>query len=89
MANHEQQADDAPDADPKQPSTVPLLDEAAPDEITGRATGTDDDLSTLFDSTSGNHLADGFKGGSDDDVDVALADDAVPTASPEPEPELE
>jgi hypothetical protein len=89
MAIHEAQADGAPDADPKIPTTVRLLDEAAPDEITGQATGTDENLSALFDSTSGNHLADGFKGGSDDDVDVAVAGDVDPIAIPETEPELE
>ena len=38
-----------------------------PEELTGRASGTDDDLVALFDNASGDHLADGFRGGSDDD----------------------
>ncbi|MBK7594754.1 MAG: hypothetical protein IPP98_04210 [Gemmatimonadetes bacterium] len=38
-----------------------------PEEITGRASGTRDDLVALFDSTDRDHLADGFRGGSEDD----------------------
>ena len=84
MAEHEPQADGVPNADPKKrPTTVPILDEAAPDEITGEATGTDKDLSTLFDSKSAAHIADGFKGGTDDDVDVAAV------TKPETEPEID
>ncbi len=46
-----------------------------PEELTGRASGTDDDLVALFDNASGDHLADGFRGGSDDeDADDAEAD---------------
>ncbi len=35
-----------------------------PDELTGRASKTDDDLATLFDNDSQEHLKDGFRGGS-------------------------
>ncbi len=38
-----------------------------PEELTGRASGTDDDLVSLFENASGDHLADGFRGGSDDE----------------------
>jgi hypothetical protein len=38
-----------------------------PEELTGRASGTDDDLVALFDNASGDHLADGFRGGSEDE----------------------
>jgi|CXWL01.1.fsa_nt_gi hypothetical protein len=44
--------------------------EPLPEEITGRASGTRDDLVTLFDSTDRDHLADGFRGGSEDDEAV-------------------
>jgi hypothetical protein len=40
--------------------------EPLPAELTGRASGTDDDLVSLFDNSSGEHLADGFRGGSQD-----------------------
>ena len=38
-----------------------------PEELTGRASGTDDDLVVLFDEKNGEQLADGFRGGSDDE----------------------
>lgn len=38
-----------------------------PEELTGRASGTDEDLVALMGNTSGDHLADGFRGGSDDE----------------------
>jgi ribosome-associated translation inhibitor RaiA len=39
-----------------------------PEEITGRASGTDESLVELFDNESDAHLADGFRGGSDDEA---------------------
>ena len=41
--------------------------EPLPEELTGRASGTGENLSTLFEDGSGAHLSDGFRGGSDDD----------------------
>lgn len=38
-----------------------------PDELTGRASKTDDDLASLFDSESREHIQDGFRGGSGED----------------------
>jgi hypothetical protein len=38
-----------------------------PAEITGKASGTDDALAELFDSDADEHLADGFRGGSEDE----------------------
>jgi len=38
-----------------------------PEELTGRASRTDESLSTLFDNQSDKHLTDGFHGGSGDD----------------------
>jgi len=35
-----------------------------PEEITGRASRTDDDLVVMFGDKSGSHLTDGFRGGS-------------------------
>ncbi len=39
-----------------------------PEELTGRASGTSEDLTALFDNRSSAHLADGFRGGSADDA---------------------
>jgi hypothetical protein len=39
-----------------------------PEELTGRASGTSEDLTALFDNQSSTHLADGFRGGSADDA---------------------
>jgi len=50
-------------ASPTLEGRVPL-----PEEITGRASGTDESLVELFDNTSDAHLADGFRGGSDDEA---------------------
>ena len=38
-----------------------------PEELTGKASATDDDLVTLFDGNEGGHIADGFRGGSEDE----------------------
>ena len=41
-----------------------------PEEITGRASGTDEDLVALFENPTGKHMTDGFRGGSDDEPPV-------------------
>ena len=38
-----------------------------PEEVTGKASATDEDLVTLFDEDDSGHIADGFRGGSDDE----------------------
>lgn len=38
-----------------------------PEEVTGKASATDEDLVTLFDEDDAGHIADGFRGGSDDE----------------------
>lgn len=50
-----------------------------PEELTGRASGTDEDLVALMGNTTGAHLADGFRGGSDDEgiADSDATGDAV------------
>lgn len=49
--------------------SLPILDGLSdqPRELTGRAAGTTEDLNALFTNTSPEHLADGFRGGSDDE----------------------
>ncbi len=53
--------------------------EPLPEEITGRASGTDDDLVALFQNPDREHLADGFRGGSDNESGDA---DATGTTAP-------
>ena len=50
-----------PDA-PELEGVTPL-----PEELTGRASGTAEELGTLFGSDAADHFADGFRGGSNDD----------------------
>jgi len=53
-----------------------------PEELTGRASGTSEDLTTLFANDAADHFADGFAGGSNDDrgADLPNADDTDPNA---------
>jgi hypothetical protein len=56
------------DGDTNRPETPELEGRMPlPEELTGKASGTDDDLVTLFDEDDSEHIADGFRGGSDDD----------------------
>jgi len=55
-----------------------------PEEITGRASGTGEDLIALFDDQSAAHVADGFRGGSGD----VPRDGVVKEASEAPAPEV-
>lgn len=59
-----------------------------PEELTGRASGTDDDLVALFDNASGDHLADGFRGGSDDE-DADASDSHIESIGAEGEEAVE
>jgi hypothetical protein len=47
---------------PELEGRVPL-----PEELTGKASATDDDLVSLFEDHEGAHIADGFRGGSEDE----------------------
>ncbi len=53
-----------------------------PEELTGRASRTSEDLTTLFANDTADHFADGFAGGSNDDrgSDLLDADDTDPNA---------
>jgi hypothetical protein len=58
---HQPAETDRPDT-PQLEGGTPL-----PEEVTGRASGTDEELTALFDNESAGHLADGFRGGSADE----------------------
>lgn len=47
---------------PELEGRVPL-----PEELTGKASGTDEDLVSLFGDKEAEHLEDGFRGGSEDE----------------------
>lgn len=55
---------------PETPELEGLI--SLPEELTGRASRTDESLSTLFDNRSAKHLTDGFHGGSGDDDGSSL-----------------
>jgi|KBSSwiStaDraftv2_1062776.scaffolds.fasta_scaffold1422765_1 hypothetical protein len=44
-----------------------LEETPAPEELTGRAAKTEEDLKALFSNEGGDHISDGFKGGSGDE----------------------
>jgi len=46
-----------------------------PEELTGRASATGEDLTTLFANNSADHFADGFRGGSNADPGSDLQND--------------
>lgn len=46
-----------------------------PEELTGRASATDEDLVALFENRTDQHMTDGFRGGSDDEP--AADDDEI------------
>ena len=69
------------DGSTRRPST-PALEGGIPlpEEITGRASGTTEDLVALFDNETDAHVRDGFRGGSADIPDQGVApDDAADT----------
>ncbi|HWH04749.1 MAG TPA: hypothetical protein VN674_13735 [Gemmatimonadales bacterium] len=53
-----------------------------PEELTGRASATSEDLGTLMANDGADHFADGFRGGSNDDrgSDLAQLRDTDPNA---------
>lgn len=50
--------------------------DAAPEELTGRASDTDEDLVELFADPSDVHIDDGFRGGSEDEPAPEPEEDA-------------
>ncbi len=71
---HERAETDRPDT-PSLEGGTPL-----PEEVTGRASGTAEDLMALFSNDSSDHLADGFRGGSAEES--VAQDQADGTADP-------
>ncbi|MEP7347258.1 MAG: hypothetical protein ABI877_18450 [Gemmatimonadaceae bacterium] len=63
---------------------VPQLEGGTPlpEELTGRASATGEDLTALFANDSADHFADGFRGGSNSDPgsDLPKDDDTDPDA---------
>ncbi len=53
-----------------------------PEELTGRASGTGESLGALFANAGAQHMADGFRGGSNDDTgsDIPKGDVTRPDA---------
>lgn len=71
--DNDSQADGAADG-----AVEPGLDRVLPDEITGRADATDEDLTALFENESRRHLTDGFHGASGDDAAGTISSTEVP-----------
>ena len=61
---------------------IPALDDTPlPDELTGRASKTSEDLTALFRNETPEHLTDGFRGASGDDPDDAKLEDTQPPST--------
>jgi hypothetical protein len=61
---------------PSSPTAGSIEDDVTlPDEITGQAAATDEDLTALFRNASKAHYADGFHGASGDDAAGVIRDD--------------
>jgi hypothetical protein len=67
-AKSEALADRHADGTTRRPATPALEGRTPlPEELTGRASGTSEDLVALMGNASADHLADGFRGGTDDE----------------------
>ncbi|HEU5217035.1 MAG TPA: hypothetical protein VFU23_00135 [Gemmatimonadales bacterium] len=51
----------------EQPQLPEIEGTPLPDELTGRASKTNDDLADLFENQTEEHITDGFRGGSGED----------------------
>ena len=60
----------APNPDAAETSIPEIDGTPLPDELTGRASKTDDDLTRLFDNESPEHIKDGFRGGSGEEEEA-------------------
>ena len=57
------------DGDTTRPETPELEGRMPlPEEVTGKASATDEDLVSLFEEDDSGHIADGFRGGSDEET---------------------
>ena len=69
MAKKRKQKTEHADGGTNRPETPGLEGrEPLPEEVTGKASGTDEDLASLFDDDKGEHMTDGFRGGSEDET---------------------
>jgi hypothetical protein len=69
MAKKRKQKTEHADGGTTRPETPELEGrEPLPEEVTGKASGTDEDLTSLFDDEDGEHMTDGFRGGSEDET---------------------
>jgi hypothetical protein len=66
QARHEVETTNRPDTPELEGGSAP------PEELTGRASVTDEDLTALFANDSADHVADGFRGGSNADSGSAV-----------------
>ncbi|MEO8449432.1 MAG: hypothetical protein ABI647_06565 [Gemmatimonadota bacterium] len=58
------------------PDSPDLQETPLPEELTGRASKTDEDLTALFENETPDHLVDGFRGASGDDPDDVDVEDS-------------
>ena len=61
-----------------QPQSPTLEETPLPEELTGRASKTSEDLTALFENDTPEHLVDGFRGASGDDPDDVNVEDTEP-----------
>ncbi len=66
------------DSGMSRPDSPALEETPLPEELTGRASKTGEDLTALFGNETPEHLADGFRGASGDDPDDVDVEDSVP-----------
>ena len=59
----------------RRPAAPPMDGSLLPEELSGRASATSEDLTELFENDTADHFADGFRGGSNSDRSSDLVKD--------------